>query len=176
MNFTEIVQGRQSCRSYDAARAVEQEKLDIILDAARLAPSACNGQPYLITVCRGESARAVAKATQGMGMNKFATDAPIMLVISEQPYVKTAAIGAKLKKNDYRSIDIGIVAAYITAEATAQGLGTCILCWLDDAEIRRICSVEGQVRLVITLGYASGDDKLRAKKRKEICELVNYVD
>ncbi|MBQ3063792.1 MAG: nitroreductase family protein, partial [Clostridia bacterium] len=65
MNFTEIAEARQSCRSYDAARAVEKEKLDAILAAARLAPSACNGQPYHITVCKGAAARAVAKATQG---------------------------------------------------------------------------------------------------------------
>ena len=143
MNFTEIAENRQSCRSYDPTRTVEQEKLDRILASARLSPSACNGQPYFITVCKGETSKKVAKATQGMGMNKFAADAPIMLVLSEMPYVKTAALGAKMKKNDYRSIDIGIVAAYITAEATAQELGTCILGWLDDGEIRKICGVDG---------------------------------
>ena len=176
MNFTEIAENRQSCRSYDASRAVEAEKLDRILASARLSPSACNGQPYLITVCKGEAAKKVAKATQGMGMNKFASDAPVMLVLSEMPYVKTAALGAKVKKNDYRSIDIGIAAAYITAEATAQGLGTCILGWLDDTEIREICSLDGAVRLVITLGYAKEGDKLRPKKRKDIAELVKVVE
>lgn len=176
MNFTEIAENRQSCRNYDPERAVEQEKLDRVLASARLAPSACNGQPYQITVCRGEAARKVAKATQGMGMNKFATDAPLMLVLSEMPYVASAALGAKVKKNDYRSIDIGIVAAYITAEATAQGLSTCILGWLDDGAIREICSLEGAVRLVITLGYAKADDKLRAKKRKELDELIRVVE
>ena len=95
MNFTEIAQKRQSCRNYDSEREVEQHKLEAILETARIAPSACNGQPYRITVCRGEAARRVARATQGMGMNKFAKDAPVMLVISERPYVKTAAIGAK---------------------------------------------------------------------------------
>ena len=63
MNFTEIASNRQSCRNYDAERAVEQEKLNAILESARISPSACNGQPYLMTVCRGES----AKATQGEG-------------------------------------------------------------------------------------------------------------
>ena len=175
MNFTQIAENRQSCRSYDAARAVEREKLDAVLATARLSPSACNGQPYHITVCKGEAAVAVAKATQGMGMNKFSSDAPVMLVISEMPYVKTAAFGARVKKNDYRSIDIGIVAAYITAAATEQGLGTCILGWLDDAEIRDICSLDGTVRLVISLGYAAQGDKLREKKRKDMEELVKTV-
>ena len=173
MNFTEIAQTRQSCRSYDETRPVEQEKLDAILRSVQLAPSACNGQPYHLTVCRGETAKAAAKATMGMGMNKFAIQAPVLIVISEMPYVKSAALGAKVKGNDYRSIDIGIAAAYLTAEATAQGLSTCILGWLDDKELRQICGLEHPVRLVITLGYASADDKLRAKKRKELEELVS---
>ncbi len=174
MNFTEIANNRQSCRSYDNTKHVEQEKLDAILNSARLAPSACNGQPYHITVCTGDNAKAVAKATQGMGMNRFATDAPIQLVISEKPYCRTAAVGSKLKHNDYRSIDIGIVAAYITAEAAAQGLGSCILGWLDNDKIKKICDLDGDVRLVICIGYAKTDDKLRDKKRKDLSELVTY--
>lgn len=174
MNFMEIAQVRQSCRSYDAAKEVEEEKLQAVLQAAQLAPSACNGQPYKITVCKGETAKAVAAACAGMGINKFAPQAPVQLVISEMPYTKSAALGAKLKKNDYRSIDIGIVAAYITAEAAAQGLGTCILGWLDDSKIRSICDLEHPVRLVITLGYAGEGDKLRTKKRKDLSELVAY--
>ena len=176
MNFLQIAKERQSCRSYDEARPVEKEKLDTILEAARLAPSACNGQPYKLTVCQGETAQEVAKATMGMGMNKFASQAPVMIVISEMPYVKSAALGAKVKGNDYRSIDIGIVAAYLTAEATAQGLSTCILGWLDDGKIRKLCDLEYPVRLVICLGYAKADDKLRDKKRKDMDALVSFKD
>ena len=175
MNFYEIAQNRQSCRSFDAARPVEEEKLAAILESARLSPSACNGQPYHFSVCRGENAKAVAKTTMSMGMNKFAADAPVMLVISEKPYVKSAAVGAKVKKNDYRSIDIGIAAAYITAEAAAQGLGTCILGWFDNDDIRKICNLDGDVRLVITIGYAKEGDKLREKKRKDMDELVSQL-
>ena len=173
MNFLEIAQARQSCRSYDETRSVEQEKLDAIAEAVRLAPSACNGQPYHLTVCRGETAQAVAKATMGLGMNKFAVQAPVLIVISEMPYVKSAAMGAKVKNNDYRSIDIGIAAAYLTAEATAQGLGPCILGWLDDAKIREICDLQYPVRLVVTVGYPKEEDKLRPKKRKDLSDLVS---
>lgn len=172
MNFTEIALERQSCRSYAADRAVEDKKLQAILEAARLAPSACNGQPYHLTVCHGELAQEVAKATMGMGMNKFASDAPVQIVISEKPYVASAAMGAKVKGNDYRSIDIGIMTAYLTAEATAQGLSTCILGWFDDAKIRKLCEIDGAVRLVVTLGYAKEGDPLRTKKRKSLDELV----
>ena len=83
-------------------------------------------------------------------------------------------MGAKLKGNDYRSIDIGIAAAYLTAEATAQGLSTCILGWLDDEKLRTICDVDMPVRLVITVGYPK-DDKLRQKKRKDMEELVTFL-
>ena len=175
MNFTEIARARQSCRSYDENRAIEPEKLAAIVEAARLAPSACNAQPYHLTVCHGQTAKEVAKATQGMGMNKFATQAPVTIVVSEKPYSKAAALGAKVKNNDYRSIDIGIATAYLTAEATAQGLSTCILGWLDDEKIRKICALDAPVRLVITVGYAAESDKLRDKKRKDLSELVTEL-
>ena len=174
MNFMEIARLRQSCRSYDEERTVEEEKLAAIVEAVQLAPSACNGQPYHLTVCRGQAAKEVAKATMGMGMNKFAPQAPVCIVISEEPYVKSAALGAKLKNNDYRSIDIGIAVSYLTAEAAAQGLATCILGWLDDGKIRDICGLSQPVRLVVTLGYAKEGDKLRTKKRKELAELVSW--
>ena len=175
MDFLEIASTRQSCRSYEENKPVEQEKLDAVLEAARLAPSACNGQPYHFTVCRGETAEAVALACRGLGMNKFAVQAPIVIVVSEEPYVKSAAMGARVKNNDYRSIDIGITVAYLTAEAAAQGLSTCILGWLDDAKIREICGLQYPARLVITLGYAKEGETLRDKKRKDISELVTYL-
>ena len=174
MNFTEIANKRQSCRKYDATREVESEKLTAILESARLAPSACNGQPYHITVCTGDTAKAAAKATMGLGMNKFAADAPVLIVISEEDYVASAAFGARVKGNDYRSIDIGILSAYITAEAAAQGLGSCILGWLDDGKLREICGISHPIRLVITIGYPAPDDKLRDKKRKDISDLVTF--
>lgn len=176
MDFSELMYNRQSCRGYDESREVEQEKLEAVLEAARVAPSACNGQPYHFTVCRGEKAKVVAKATQGMGMNKFASQAPVLLVVSEEDYVKSAAVGAKVKGNDYRSMDIGIAVAYLTAEAAAQGLDTCILGWLDDEKLRAVCGVKHPVRLVVTLGYPAEGEKLRTKKRKDLDTLVTYMD
>ena len=174
MNFLEIANARQSCRAYDETRPVEDEKLNAILEATRLSPSACNGQPYHLTVCTGETAKEVAMACRGLGMNKFAVQAPICIVVSEMPYVKSAAMGAKVKNNDYRSIDIGIATAYLTAEAAAQGLSTCILGWFDNDKICKLCDLDQPARLVITLGYAKEDDSLRPKKRKDMAELVSY--
>ena len=176
MNFMEIAQKRQSCRKYDESRAIEKEKIDAILEAGRLAPSACNGQPYRFTVCSGQTAKTVARYTKGVGLNGFADQAPVMIVISEEDYVTSAALGAKIKHNDYRSIDIGIAAAYMTAEATAQGIGSCILGWFDDMAIREVCKLEKPVRLVICLGYPAEGQTLRAKKRKSFDELVSTVE
>ena len=176
MNFTEIAENRQSCRSYDPTRPVEQEKLECILESVRLAPSACNGQPYQLTVCTGEKAKEVALLTRGMGgMNKFAVQAPVCIVVSEGAYVRSAALGARAKGNDYRSMDIGIMVAYLTAEATAQGLSTCILGWFDDDKVRYVCGTNSATRLVITLGYAAEGDKLRPKKRRDMGELVRFL-
>lgn len=176
MNFCEIAERRQSCRSFDPEREVPEEAVRAIISSARLAPSACNGQPYHITVCRGEAARSVARATQRMGMNKFASDAPLMIVISERPYVASAAVGARLLKNDYRSIDIGILSAYITAQAEELGLGSCILGWLESKDIEKICSLDGAARLVIALGYARDGYAQREKKRRAESELVSFVE
>lgn len=174
MNFIEIAQTRQSCRSYDESRNVEPEKLDAILKAAQLAPSACNCQPYHITVCRGETANEIEKATFGMGnMNKFAVQAPLCLVITEEPYSASCAAGAKVMGTDYRSIDMGILAAYITAEATAQGLASCILGWMDKAKIASILGIDSPARLVIALGYSGMDDTPRKKVRRELSEFIS---
>ena len=176
MDFLEIAKARQSCRSYDETKPVEKEKLNAVLEATRLAPSACNGQPYHLTVITGEKAKEAARLTVGpAGMNKFAAQAPVMIVMSEAEYVKSAGLGAKVKNNDYRSMDIGIACAYLTAEATAQGLSTCILGWFDDEKVRALCGLDRPVRLMITLGYAKEGDLLRGKKRKAMEELVTFV-
>ena len=171
MDFGTLAATRYSCRSYDENRPVEPEKLEAILETVRLSPSACNGQPYHLTVCQGKTAAQVAAACMGMGMNKFAAQAPVIIVISEEEYVKSAALGAKVKKNDYRSMDIGIAAAHLTLAAADLGLGTCMLGWLDDEQIRKICGLNRPVRLVVTLGYAK-EDRVPIKKRKEMDALV----
>lgn len=172
MNFLDIAKERYSCRKYDSKRTVEKEKLDAILATASLAPSACNGQPYHLTICTGDTAKEVAKSTKALKINTFVEHAPVLIVISEEPYCKMAALGAKIKHNDYRSIDIGIVAAYITAQATEEGLGSCIIGWLDSEKIESICGIKGTVRLVISIGYPL--DQPGEKKRKALEDMVSF--
>lgn len=176
MNFTELANKRQSCRKYNPDKDIDDSILLEILETANLSPSACNGQPYRITVAKGNKAKAIAKETTGMGMNKFTADAPVMIVISEDEYVKTAALGAKLKGNDYRSMDIGIFSAFLTLKAAESGLGTCILGWFDDKKIRTICDISTPVRMVIAMGYPADDDCIRAKKRKALNDIVSFCE
>lgn len=109
------------------------------------------------------------------GMNKFTSDAPVMVVISEEKYVKTAAFGSKVTGNDYRSVDIGIAAAYFTSAAEEQGLSTCILGWFDEDKIKELCGIKNAVRLVISVGYAARGDRLRPKKRKPLEKIVDFL-
>ena len=160
MEFNKLINLRESCRSFDPQKEVSDEIIKNIIESARLSPSACNGQPYFFTVCKGDKAKEIAN------------DAPSLIVISEKPYVKSAAMGAKIKNNDFRSIDIGIATAYLTLEATNQGVSTCILGWLEEKEIQKLLGIEDRIRLVILLGYPK-DEKIREKKRKQISELSN---
>lgn len=176
MNFIEIAERRYSCRKYDPAREVEQEKIDSIIKAARLAPSACNGQPYHITVCKGEIAKKIEKAIACMGMNEFVVNAPVVIMISEGEYVPLSAQGVALFDNDYRSIDIGILSAYITAEAAVQGLETCILGWFECDKISEIYGADTRTRLAITLGYPVHEYEPRPKRRKAIDDFVTIIE
>ena len=176
MSFIEIAKARESCRSYDPCRPVGRDVLLKLVEAARLAPSACNAQPYHLTVCTGSVAARVAETTQGMGMNKFASSATAFIVVSEDDYNATAAMGAKVKRNDYRSIDIGIVTAYITAEAETLGLGSCILGWFDAKRLTELCSLRGTPRLVIALGYKPAGYENREKKRKSAEKLASFIE
>jgi nitroreductase len=103
-------------------------------------------------------------------------DAPALLVITEREYNKTAAFGAKIKHNDYRSIDIGILTANLTLAAADLDLGTCIVGWFDNKKIQEAISTEDTVRLVIALGYPKEDKPPRDKKRKNSDELFSEIN
>ena len=170
MNFLELASQRQSCRAY-LDKEVEQEKIQSLIKAAHLAPSACNSQPFEMTVCTKENAKKVEELCVAGGMNKFATQAPVCIVLSEGEYSRSAALGAKRYHNDYRSLDIGEVCAYITLQATSIGLSTCILGAFKNEAIKEICHIDGDVRLVILVGYAS-DETVRNKIRKDHYKII----
>ena len=97
-DFLQLVNARQSDRAYDKSRLVEADKLERILEAGRLAPSACNAQPWRFVVVTDPSlAEKVGKAAAGLGMNKFAKDAPVHILVVEESANITSRLGGKLK-------------------------------------------------------------------------------
>lgn len=175
MDYQKMTETRQSCRAFDPARTPDRAELEQALDAARLAPSACNSQPYHFYVAVDGTARTVGAATQSMGMNKFAGDCPAFIVVTEQPYNPSAAVGAKLKGQDYRAADIGLAVSQLVYRAHELGLATCILGWFDEKALQALLGTNARVRLVVAIGYARADDALRAKKRKPLEELVTWL-
>ena len=167
-DFLKLVASRQSDRAYDMSRPVEPEKLERILEAARLAPSACNAQPWKFVVINDpELSVKVGKATAGLGMNKFAKDAPVHILVVEESMNVTSFLGAKIK-------DIGIATAHITLAAESEGLGSCILGWFDEKEIKKLTGIPSSKRLllVITIGYSVKEKRKKARKPKE--KVVSY--
>jgi nitroreductase len=159
----------------DKTRPVELEKLQRILEAARLAPSACNAQPWkFVVVTDPELSVKVGKAAAGLGMNKFAKDAPVHILIVEESANITSMLGSKIKSKHFPLIDIGIAAAHIALAAEAEGLGSCMLGWFDEKEIKRLTGIPESKRLLldITIGYSLKPK--REKSRKALEKVVSY--
>jgi nitroreductase len=174
--FLELVQNRQSDRAYQDI-PVEKEKIDRILEAARLAPSACNGQPWkFIVVTDPEKRHLVADAatSKTLSMNHFSKQAPVQLVLVEENSNLTSTIGGWATNKHYPHIDLGIVASHICLAAADEGLGSCMLGWCDEKKVRKALHIpkNKRVMLVILLGYSA--QPKREKKRKSIDEIVKW--
>jgi nitroreductase len=175
-SFLELVQTRQSVRAYSST-PVEPDRLLRCLEAARLAPSACNAQPWKFIVVEEPALKAaVAQATSSrlLGMNHFTLQAPVLVVIVIERANFTSAMGQVIKDREFPLIDLGITTEHFCLQATAEGLGTCILGWFDEPKVKKLLSIPKlkRVGLIITLGYAA-DHEIRPKKRKTIEEIVS---
>ena len=176
MKFLELVQSRQSDRAY-LDKPVEIEKIDRILEAARLAPSACNAQPWKFVVVTDPEKRvqiADATASKMLAMNHFTKQAPVQLVLVEENANFTSSVGGMLTNKHYPHIDLGIVASHICLAAADEGLGSCMIGWCDEKKVRKVLDIprNKRVMLVILLGYSA--QKLREKKRKSKEEIVSW--
>jgi Nitroreductase len=176
-NFLKLVNYRQSDRSFDPNRPIEKEKIERILEAARLAPSACNAQPWhFIVVDDPELKNEVADATSEriLGMNHFTKQAPVHIIIVEEKGNVSSSFGGWVKKKHFPHIDIGITAAHICLAAEDEGLGSCILGWFNEEKIKKLLRIPTKRKVVldIVIGYSKQDK--RDKKRKEIHEIVSY--
>ena len=144
-----LINSRQSDRKY-INRPVEKEKIGRITEAARMSPSACNGQPWHFIVVDDPAIRdEVSGATESelLRMNTFVRQAPVLIVIVREKSNLTSRAGDLIKQRDYSLIDVGIAAATIVLQATAEGLGTCILGWFDEKRIKKILAYRERRRL-----------------------------
>lgn len=177
-NFFDLIARRESCRNYDPQKQVEKEKLVKCIEAARIAPSACNSQPWSFVVVNSPAVSPqVAKCVQGMGMNRFTDKCPAFIVVVEEKATMTAKISGAFKDQQFAQIDIGLATANICLAAVEQGLSTCIMGWLDEKKLKELLQIpkSKRIRLVLSVGYAA-EDHLREKKRKNLDEIMRIVD
>ena len=174
MTIKEIIEKRQSNRRYKED-AIEHEKVIQCIQAAHLAPSACNAQAWKFVVVDEPTIKEqVAMAANDMGMNKFVLQAPVIIAVVLERANFTSAIGSTIKQKDYTMIDIGIAVENICLQATELGLGSCIVGWFNEHKVKKILQIPRtkRVPLLITLGYS--DDIQRTKIRKKIEEIYSF--
>jgi nitroreductase len=176
MKFLELIKTRQSVRKY-SPKPVEREKIERCIEAARLAPSACNSQPWkFIIVDDTELKKKVANETFSTiaPFNKFAIQAPVIIAIVMEKPSLLSQFGGRVKDKDFYLIDIGITAEHFCLQAAEEGLGTCMLGWFNEKNVLKLLDIPAKKRigLLITLGYTA--DEPRKKIRKEIKEMSNY--
>ena len=121
MDFSELVKVRQSDRRY-TSREVEEEKIGQCIEAARLAPSACNSQPWRFVVVDDAALRSeIADAAASMGMNGFTAQAPVIVAVVLEKMSLTAAIGSVIRDKEFSLLDVGIAVSHFTLQAADLG-------------------------------------------------------
>jgi nitroreductase len=176
-DFLELAELRQSDRRYHPGKPVEKEKILKCIEAARLAPSACNAQPWkFIVVDDHQLKNQVADATSNrlLPLNHFTKQAPVHVVIVREGANVTSRLGQVIRDKAFPLMDIGIAAEHFCLQAACEGLGTCMLGWFDEKKVKKLLRIPASKRaeLIITLGYPASPK--RAKKRKKLHEIVSY--
>ena len=176
--YFDLIARRESCRNFDPNRPVEKEKLQRCAEAAWIAPSACNGQPwkYLI-VTNPELNEKLRPLMMELGMNKFVKNCPAFAVVLEEATVLKVSLSQKFKDQDFAPIDVAFSASQFCYAATEQGLSTCIIGWHNEQKIRELFGLPKttRVRLILAIGYAA-DETLRKKQRKPIDDVIRFYE
>ena len=179
LNFLNLCKNRKSIRKF-SDRPVEKEKILLCLEAARLAPSACNSQPWKFIVIDEPQLKDKLTSNAFSGIystNLFAKKAPVIIVVISEKSSFIASVGAYLKDTRYYLIDIGIAVEHLVLQATESGLGSCWLGWFDEKSVKKILKIpdEKRVDLLIALGYPSENFQNTVKKnRKPIEEISSF--
>ena len=173
--FLELVNNRQSCRDFND-KPLKRETLEKIVELVRLAPSACNSQPWKMYVILDEEVRKkVAKTTQDCMMNKFVDKAKAFIVLAETGATLKERIIAKFSNKHFVKYDIGELIAYLTLGAESLGVSSCILGWVNEKNLKEVLSIpeDESVSIVIALGYS--DIEKRPKARKDMEKIVKFI-
>ena len=173
MKFQELVSKRQSDRKYKS-ESVDRALITQCLEAARLAPSACNSQPWkFIVVDDTTLLPQMAEAAAGMGMNKWVKTAPVVVAVTLEKMNFTARIGSVIKDKEYSLLDVGIAVEHFCLQAAELGLGTCIMGWFDEKKVKKLLGIGNKrVPLLISLGYP--DTETRKKIRKSLEDMSSW--
>lgn len=177
MSFLDLAKKRYSVRNYQKT-PVPQDELNRCIEAVRLAPSACNSQPWkFIIVDDPELVNDVAKtAFEGiLDFNHFAFQAPVLVLIVSERQKMFAKFTGVVKRKNFSQMDVGIAAEHFCLQAAEQGLGTCMLGWFNERRVKAMLSIPKlkRVELIIAAGY-SADDKIPQKNRKTTDEILSY--
>ena len=176
-SFLSLARKRFSVRAY-LPDPVPQEKLERCLEAARLAPSACNAQPWtFIVVGDPEKKSRLADLTseRWLPLNHFTKQAPLMIAVVVEPANFSSRFGGWIKQRDFPLIDIGIAAEHFCLQAVDEGLGACLLGWFQEEKAKSLLGVPRgkRIGLIITLGYPA-QDSIPPKNRKSLAEMVRW--
>jgi nitroreductase len=179
VSVADVIARRVSCRAYKPD-PVPEAHVRQILEAARLAPSACNQQPWRFAVVRDpELRRRIVEEgfLPGLKMT-WALDAPVHIVVGMETSFLTHQLGASVSGVDYPWVDIGIAGEHLVLAATELGLGTCWIGWIKPKALARIVNWPRAIKavVVITVGYpgAAEPGPLPATRRKPLGEIVRW--
>jgi nitroreductase len=178
MPIIQAILNRRSVRRF-ADKPVDRKILETCLEAAHLAPSASNSQPWRFLVLDdpekkhafGEAAfHGIFKATQ------WAMKAPVLLVICANRDFKTNRLGTVLTGIPFYLLDVGMAGEHFALQAVELGLGTCWIGWFDIKKARRFLKLPRSLRIcsLMATGYPATDWKFTPHKRKELKEIVRW--
>lgn len=179
MSFLDLVKNRQSCRRFHHEKPVEREKIELCLEAARLAPSTRNAQPWTYVIVDEPELRAkVAKHTYDLfaKSNRYNEKAAGFAVIVTEPVEFVIAAGSKWRMTPFRQVDIGISVAQFCLQATELGIGTTILGYFHKKPIKKLLGVPRRktIDIIISYGYPEEGYPVREKKRKSMEEMSRH--
>ncbi|MCD6204802.1 MAG: nitroreductase family protein [Candidatus Marinimicrobia bacterium] len=180
MKFLELVKKRQSIRKY-ADQKVDRSLIDQCIEAARLAPSARNSQPWsFIVLDDPEIIQKVSrKAFSGIyKTTRFAGKAPVLIVVITEKADYITSMGNLIRNVRYSLIDIGIACEHLVLQAEELGLGTCWLGWFSARGVKRVLKLprSTQIDVLISLGYPLDPNYRRERKRRSLDDVRHYFD